>query len=684
MSEGTIRSRLKQLQSFQLLGLGPAMWGFVAAAVALPFVMYRSLDEHTGHEALRQARAITLVATAVRSYYATNVVGPVIRNKGVVTLSENYHKIDGGIPIPATVSIELGKAIRDSSGARDFEFRFVSDLPFLSRPRPPLDDFQTAALRTFRKEADMSTNPGSVKEITSSKDGYWRIEKTEDGSSMMRLAMPVRMEANCVACHNSHPDSPAHNWAIGDVRGIQEVAVEFDTEGQVQDSKEAVAFLLLFIGIGMLALREHRSRVRALNLLNVEMDQSRKALQNNARELELSIRELQTKTTVLDMAPFGILVMDPDGEVVRIQYVNRAFRETMGYDPAEVSGRQQTFLYGEATEEACVKAMDEALRERRRAEIEMITYTRSGEPRVIRWLVFPSYARDGALLNMVACLTDVTEIRHSEQERQQLMSDLQESTKLESLALAIAGIAHDLNTPIGVAVTATSVVQQTSEQILKAAQAEPPAVDELRRLATRIGKSADMTSRNLARAAQLVKSFKDTTADATRTEWRRVRLASLLDSLAVTISPLMRRARCKVVLSCPPELEMYTEPGSLSQAVTNLMVNATLHAFEDIERREVAITVSPIGDDRVRIDIADNGRGMTEEAAGKAFTPFFTTRHSSGGSGLGLFSCRRSIEQVLGGRISFETRLGKGTTFHIELPLKATPPSNDDKKAVQA
>lgn len=649
MSKRPHVSWLTKLRSWQLLGLGPAMWAFVASALALPIVMYRTLDEHTGHEALRQARAITLVATAVRSYYATSVVGPVIRNNGVVTLSENYHKIEGGIPIPATMSIELGNAIRERTGARDFEFRFVSDLPFRSRPRPPLDDFQTAALRSFRKEANMGQSLGSAKEITPGKDGYWRIEKIEDRTSMMRLAVPVRMEANCVTCHNRHPDSPVQNWAVGDVRGLQEVAVAFDTEGQIQDSKEALTYLGCFIGIGMLALREHRSRVRSLNRLNIEIDQSRQALQDNTHELELSIRELQTKTTVLDMAPFGILVMDPDGDGVHIQYANRAFHQVMDYAPEEVNGRQHTFLYGEATEGACVQAIEEALRERRRAEIEMVTYTRTGKPRVMRWLVFPSYARDNSLLNMVVCLTDVTEIRQVEQERQQLASDLQESTKLESLALAIAGIAHDLNTPIGVAVTASSLVQQASEQISRVAVAEPPDIDELRRLAARICKSADMTSRNLARAAQLVKSFKETTADATRTEWRRVRLGSLLESLVITISPLMRRAHCKVVLNCPADLETYTEPGALTQAITNLMVNATLHAFEGIERREVSITVRRIDDDWMRIDLADNGTGMTEEAAGKAFTPFFTTRHKSGGSGLGLFSSRRSIEQVLGG-----------------------------------
>lgn len=669
-----------RFQSIQVLGLGPVMWAFVLSAVALPFVLYRALDQHTGQEALRQARAVTLVATAVRSYYTSNVVGPVNRNGGVVTLSENYHNIDGGIPIPATLAIELGNAIRERTGARDFEFRFVSDMPFRNRVRVPLDEFQMSALRSFRQDPELGDSVHVLDDLTSGRGGFWRIEKGDGGASMMRLAVPVRMEANCVACHNRHPDSPVHNWSVGDVRGIQEVAVEFDTEGQIQDSQEAIAYLGWFIGIGFLALREHRSRVRSLNRLNDEMDLSRQELQDNKAELERSIRDLQTKTTVLDMAPFGILVMDPDAEGVRIQYANRAFRDAMGYELSEVIGRQPSFLFGPATETPCLNAVNLALREKQQLDTEMITYTRQGEQRVIRWLIFPSYDRDGTLLSMVACLTDVTEIRRSEQERQQLVSELQESTKLESLGLAIAGIAHDLNTPIGVAETAASLVQQTSDQLQKAVQTPQVSVDHIGALAARMGKSADMITRNLSRAAQLVRSFKETTADASRGQWRRVRLASLLDSLVVTMSPLMKRAHCKVLLNCPPELDIHTEPGALTQALSNLMVNATLHAFEGVEHRELVITVQAVGSERIRIDVADNGRGMTEEAAAKAFTPFFTTRHRSGGSGLGLFSCRRTVEQVLGGRITFETRIGQGTTFLIELPVDAAPLSKDAKE----
>ena len=129
----------------------------------------------------------------------------------------------------------------------------------------------------------------------------------------------------------------------------------------------------------------------------------------------------------------------------------------------------------------------------------------------------------------------------------------------------------------------------------------------------------------------------------------------------------MKRARCEVLVNCPESLALRTEPGSLGRALTNLLVNASIHAFEGREDRQVRVEVvrTPGG---VRISCADNGVGMSEEAVTKAFTPFFTTRRGAGGSGLGLFSSRRAVEQVLGGRITMESRLGTGTVFHIDLP----------------
>jgi signal transduction histidine kinase len=240
--------------------------------------------------------------------------------------------------------------------------------------------------------------------------------------------------------------------------------------------------------------------------------------------------------------------------------------------------------------------------------------------------------------------------------------------KLESLGLTIAGIAHDLNTPIGVAITASSHLEQVAGQFAERANETAPTSSEVQRFVDRLRRAVELVRGNLNKAAVLVRSFKQTTADATRTEWRDVNLKSFLETLVVSVSPLMKRARCEVTLNCPEHIGLKTEPGSLARALTNLLLNATIHAFEGREDRHVRIDVQTTAAG-VRITCADNGVGMSEEAVTKAFTPFFTTRRGAGGSGLGLFSSRRAVEQVLGGKLTMVSVLGAGTTFHIDLPL---------------
>jgi signal transduction histidine kinase len=148
------------------------------------------------------------------------------------------------------------------------------------------------------------------------------------------------------------------------------------------------------------------------------------------------------------------------------------------------------------------------------------------------------------------------------------------------------------------------------------------------------------------------------------------------------MSPVMKRAQCAVEVVCTRKVTLHTEPGALSQALTNLMVNATLHAFDGRNDRRLRLEVSD-SMEAVDIIVTDNGVGMSEEAAVKAFTPFFTTKRGSGGSGLGLFSSRRAIETVLGGSLTMRTQPGKGTEFLIHLP-KAVPSRQPDEQKGKA
>lgn len=408
-----------------------------------------------------------------------------------------------------------------------------------------------------------------------------------------------------------------------------------------------------------------RAEVSASGEVKVLVD----SFNSMAVNLEQTMQDLSAQTLVIDKAPFGILILDPMPGQHLIRYVNESFSRLLGYPESQVLGQSPDLLFAVDADSIKTEAVKHAFSELASTEVELRCQPLNGESRLMNWLVFPCIAGSGEVISIVVFLNDVTDIRAMEKERERLAAELQESNKLEFLALTIAGISHDLNTPIGVGVTAASQLQRTVARMRGAMGEDPTNIEELKNWFSKIEQTSEIIGRNLEKAGQLVQGFKKTSANATRTEWVSLNLRSLIDSLLVSLSPIMRRARCTVHLNCPPALQMYTEPGSVSQALTNLLINATVHAFDNLDNRQIDITVSDAKDE-VLISVADNGNGMSEEAAVKAFTPFFTTRRASGGSGLGLFSSRRVVEEVLRGRMTFETTKGQGTTFYIHLPKK--------------
>src|SRR6478735_10201354 len=183
--------------------------GFLIACLlaALPVAVWLDLTSLGETVLRRQAADLNSVVTSVREYYAANVVRRVLASPGQTQVVHNYETIPGAIPIPATLSLELGKIISEQQ--QNITYRFVSDFPFKDRPSHHLDDFEREALQTLRN------NPGQ-KIVESSRSIF---------SDRVRLVAPVLLERACVTCHNTHPDSPKRDWRVGDVRGIQEIII---------------------------------------------------------------------------------------------------------------------------------------------------------------------------------------------------------------------------------------------------------------------------------------------------------------------------------------------------------------------------------------------------------------------------------------------------------------------------
>lgn len=209
--------------------------------VSLPVAVWLDM-RHLSDEALRrQTGDLNAVISDIRAYYATNVVGRVLGSDGKATPTDNYHDVEGGIPIPATLSIELGDVIDQRTDG--IQYRFVSDFPFRRRAGHKLTDFETRALSAFRYS-------GSPSDTIVESNGSLLARKVS-------MAVPVIMGSACVSCHNTHPDSPKRDWQVGDVRGIQSVSVEQPIAANVFSFKFLLGYLVFagLAGLGFAVLQ---------------------------------------------------------------------------------------------------------------------------------------------------------------------------------------------------------------------------------------------------------------------------------------------------------------------------------------------------------------------------------------------------------------------------------------------
>jgi class 3 adenylate cyclase len=220
----------------------------------LPIVVWLDLRNLTEKALLRQASDLNSVVSSVRGYYATNVVGRILASPGSTQIVHNYETIPGAIPIPATLSLELGRVI--SAQQQNISYRFVSDFPFMHRAPHVLDDFETNALAALRTNSDQKLT-----------DVSWSIS-----SDRVRLVAPVIMGASCVACHNSHPESPKRDWKIGDVRGIQEIAISQAFAGNLFSFKYLLAYFIFMAASGLAFIALQQRQAATIRNMNQELE----------------------------------------------------------------------------------------------------------------------------------------------------------------------------------------------------------------------------------------------------------------------------------------------------------------------------------------------------------------------------------------------------------------------------
>jgi signal transduction histidine kinase len=261
--------------------------------------------------------------------------------------------------------------------------------------------------------------------------------------------------------------------------------------------------------------------------------------------------------------------------------------------------------------------------------------------------------------------------------------NLIDAERLAALGGLVAGVAHEVNNPIGISLTVASSFARKASMFEAELRSDAPLRrSQLEEFVASSRDAAQQLVANLHRAAELIQSFKQVAVDRSHAERRQFNLAEATDQIIASLRPVLKKAPISLAVDVPEGLIIDGYPGSYGQILTNLFLNAASHAFPDGRTGAISISAKPRGADDIEIIFADNGAGMTPDVQRQAFDPFFTTRRNDGGTGLGLHIVYNLVTQQLGGRMMLESRLGQGTTFRIIMPRTATGGSSDADPAI--
>jgi signal transduction histidine kinase len=359
-------------------------------------------------------------------------------------------------------------------------------------------------------------------------------------------------------------------------------------------------------------------------------------------------------------ALYGLTVEQAIGmsyeELVERAYTRGVFeREGMGSGSARVAGQT-----------------------RRRIPERMVEIrTTAGEWFLIHERLTPSGDLVVVRTNITARRRIEDELRRAKEEAERMLAELREaqanlilSEKMASLGSLVAGMSHEISTPLGIGVSAASHMAEEIARLsgnFQDGQLRRSDLDGFLEAAT---EATRIMQANLGRAARLIQAFKQVSADQSTDEVRSFDLAEYLREIMLSLAPALRSLTRPVQIDCAEGVVVINRPGALGQIITNLVMNALQHAFDegDAAAAQIGIRVSRPREGRIVIEFSDNGRGIDADSLPRVFDPFFTTRRGAGGTGLGLHIAYNLVTQVLGGTIAVSSRPGEGTRFSISFP----------------
>jgi len=280
--------------------------------------------------------------------------------------------------------------------------------------------------------------------------------------------------------------------------------------------------------------------------------------------------------------------------------------------------------------------------------------------------------------NAIAKRQAEEELRTSKERAEQALTDLRntqesliEAEKLAALGGLVAGVAHEVNNPVGISMTVASTLARRCEAFTSELDQGQMRRSRLVEFIDSNREAANQLVANLQRAGELIQSFKQVAVDRSHAERRQFDLRQSTEQILASLRPGLKKSHIELVTEIPEDVVMDSYPGHYGQVLTNLFLNAVKHGFDGVPEGTIHIDARLLGGTQVEINFYDDGKGMTEEVQRRAFDPFFTTRRGEGGTGLGLHIVYNLVTRRLGGRIMVSSAPWRGTTFRITLPLSA-------------
>ena len=338
-----------------------------------------------------------------------------------------------------------------------------------------------------------------------------------------------------------------------------------------------------------------------------------------------------------------------------VKLVQRISRQKDYSSRAELNGIKELDILGEAFNNM-LQRTQEHMQRQTAAEAEQAKLNTSLEEKVKQ--------RTNALKEANSELIQTLEKLH------QFQRQMVQNEKMASLGDMVAGVAHEVNTPIGLGVTASTMMLDRLSDMRKAFEDKTLKASSLSKFIAEGEENLNIIYRNLNRAAELISSFKQVAVDQSSENNRVFSFAKLMDEILMSMRPKLKKVKHQINVNCADNLVVESKAGPINQIIINLVMNSIIHGFEDMDKGQIDITIEAVGDTKVSIEFKDNGKGIPEHLRKRIFDPFVTTKRGQGGSGLGMHLVYNLVTQALNGSISIVSEEGKGVQFIILFPVK--------------